>query len=217
VNTPIPKWVFGVSVLFALASFGVVKIAQSGPLLDWFVTLSATLISATLAIAGGIWLFHYQEDQRAEKWKSELAGALYAELYRMPRTVNPKPEDPLEITFPDGHEERVSMGNPQALIIEEAAKSSLFTPRFTEDLLSFAGNVGIYNTRVSQLNSFLSTLREDSLKDPMVRQLISQRVRDVKESQTSLKEQSERLLADLAEQEPRIRRLVQQEDGVRSP
>jgi hypothetical protein len=215
--SPLYKWIIVGALLVALASLGVVDTANPGAWQDWLTTFSATLVSAGLAIAGGIWLFHYQEDQRDQKRKTELAGALSTELLRMPQSVNPDPENPLEITFPDGYKASVSMGHPQAFAIEEAAKSSLFSRIFTKNLLACARNVHIYNAQASQLNWLLSTLREGSIEDPTVRKLILERVRDIKRSQADLTDRSEFLLDQLAEEEPAIWRIVQEGNRLDRP
>jgi hypothetical protein len=40
--------------------------------LDWFIALAATTVAALLAVAGGIWLFHYQSQESEQALENKL-------------------------------------------------------------------------------------------------------------------------------------------------
>jgi hypothetical protein len=79
------------ALLLALGSFGMVEIINPAKLLDWFIEFAATLAAATLAVAGGIWLFHYQtrktEAQLRKKLLTRVALEWKRNLDRLERGV----------------------------------------------------------------------------------------------------------------------------------
>lgn len=56
----------GAATLLTVVSTILVAWVDSFKLLDWFIALAATTVAALLAVASGLYLFHYQ-DRKAEK------------------------------------------------------------------------------------------------------------------------------------------------------
>lgn len=77
---PLTKWIAVGAGFAALLSFGLVETFAPGNLAEWLTTFAATLVSAALAVAGGIWLFHYQTSISDEREHTRLQTMLAAEL-----------------------------------------------------------------------------------------------------------------------------------------
>ena len=116
---------------------------------SWMSTLLATILSVTAAFLIGVALYSYQTNQADNKKRAELRSLVRSELIETLDSFNQNPPE-------DGHAEQTDESprpRPlyvQPLVLEEAAKSGLFSYEITFAMLRLAKTMHSYNVQVEQ-------------------------------------------------------------------
>lgn len=152
-------------------------IAHSHPdkLWDWLNTLVGSFLSFSLAIIGGLWLYHKQNLLASEGSKSELKAILASELSDIYRTLTES--ELMPVVFPN-KTYSVLVTFIQPLAVEKAAQSSLFSPLDTENLLHFAQKTRMFQLKIDH---FLGLLRAGAKEEH-----VSHAIRNIEETRSAL-------------------------------
>jgi hypothetical protein len=131
-----------ISVAVAIYTVGL-ALASLDQLLGWLNTLLSTVISVFSALVIGLALFRYQIMETDRKKREELGALLETELEQLRRAFLGSrtfvPNNALEDLRPTvSHEIRLSIHHPHPLVIEEAARSGLFSVEPTAGMLVLA-------------------------------------------------------------------------------
>lgn len=135
-------WVVAVTVVVAILVIEGTHAFARDAFGDLLVQLFATFVGAVLALAAGLYLFLYQAEETDSKRREELRDLVRAELEETAQELKDKGATDYEDT---------SLVYIQPLMIEQAAKSGLFTTSLTRKLLSLARQFHTYNGKVRDL------------------------------------------------------------------
>jgi hypothetical protein len=180
-----------VASLFAAEVFTEVLLSSrpSSQLWDWFITLVATLISATLAVVGGIYLFTYQSQKTEEQRREQIGAALAAELRSNVLALQARPNTPLrDVNTGDliGNARIFPLGS---LAVEEAIRSGLLPPGDTLLLNYVRWRVELHNVQISQLLLVMSGKPK--------REMVTVILEDLLDRQEKLRTLCQQLLSEL--------------------
>lgn len=126
------------------------KSSASSHLWSWWHGFISTLVSVLLGVAVGVYMFKYQSGQTDKTQKCKLLSLLNAELSDTHRALS----------LPDEQKMKLIVGSTnylvlvvyiQPLVLEEAARSNLFEPRETEEMLLTARSMKLFNLITDQL------------------------------------------------------------------
>jgi hypothetical protein len=164
---------------------------------SYLIGLFGTFIGASLAIAGGIWLFHHQEREREEKLEKKLATRAAVELKMNLEMLE---EKEARITFYDGEGPQdlgppVVLGPLSATALRDWLRSDVLEPEDAMDAMKREGRINAHNEQMQVLWNLWSagtpglakrlgfslmienlSLRQESLKADFKKEL--QRLRD---------------------------------------
>jgi len=188
---PLPKRIAIGAGLVALASFGVVDTLGPGALSDWLTTFSATLVSAALAVAGGIWLFHYQTSINDDKEHTRLQTMLALETRLNLDTLE---ERPAVVLYARTGED---LGHPVMLVqlpmtaLEGLIHSGFDDPGVSYGLMRLAALMRVHNIEIASLLG--------SREGTITRAAISYMTTELAQRQQVLKDSLEDLLRGLRE------------------
>jgi hypothetical protein len=120
---------------------------------SYLIQLFGTLIGASLAIAGGIWLFHHQEQETEEKLKKKLAARTAVELQM---NLDRLEEEKARITFYDsaGGEALgppVMLGPLSAVALRDWLRSNVLEPEDAMDAMKREGRINAHNEQMQVL------------------------------------------------------------------
>jgi len=154
---------------------------------EWLATLLATFIGAILAVAGGIVLFNFQRHQSDSDRRNQLRRALASEIRASQGILS---GDPTPIMSSGTHAvfgEVVLVPLPH-VVVEEAARSALFTSAKTDQFFYLAGYIQVHNNELI----FLFATRTGFVTDEALRLA----TKELKERQEDLRKIYEELLSD---------------------
>ncbi|MDR4494798.1 MAG: hypothetical protein R3B74_10285 [Nitrospirales bacterium] len=110
---------------------------------DWLDTAVATVLSVTLALGTGFWVYDRQRTEEQTNERIELEFLLTAELSDIQRVL--QMGERMTLNFPDGSKQAMLITTVQPLVIENAASSGLFSARDTENLLHLARKIRMFH------------------------------------------------------------------------
>ncbi len=153
-------------------------------------TLIGTGVGAGLAVATGLWLFRHQQREIADSRREDFRGMLREELEE---TRDELKDSIAELDKPDSDVDTiyVHMIYVQPLVIEEAAKSGLFSSAFTRQLLSVARQFHTYNLKVSNLYTIPGV---HAVSSPLEQELVHSAAKGIANQAQAVVERCERLL-----------------------
>lgn len=187
--------------LVALASLGVAGTVPPGALSDWTTTLGATLVSAALAVAIGIRLFHYQA-MIQDRWERDRLQALLAtEVQLNLEILNERPASMLHARTGQALGTAVLVQLPTTAL-ENLINSGLEHSEVTFGLKRLSVFVQVHNSDVAAL---LSARGGSTPTSTSIRLLVV----EVNQRQAWLKDRFEELLISIQE--------ALQEEGIDLP
>lgn len=138
-------WLGGGALLMAAIFTGLLWAFRPTAVWDWLITLAATLISLTIAVA----LFWYQEDKRDEERQKQLLISLVAEARAC---LDMLAERPAELRDLNGEELENAVLEPlPTTVLEEAIRSGINHPSDTFGLVLISAHIHAHNTNVGTL------------------------------------------------------------------
>jgi len=138
-------WLGGGALLMAAIFTGLLWAFRPTAVWDWLITLAATLISLTIAVA----LFWYQEDKRDEERQKQLLISLVAEARAC---FDMLAERPAELRDLNGEELENAVLEPlPTTVLEEAIRSGINHPSDTFGLVLISAHIHAHNTNVGTL------------------------------------------------------------------
>jgi hypothetical protein len=136
------------ALLFALGSFGTVEIVNPGKLLDWFIAFTATSVAAALAVAGGVWLFHYQDREIEEKLEKKLATRVAVELQMNLWLLEKPPSTLLDEGTGQTVEQPVVLVMLSNAAYTDLIRSNLLEPEDAMRLMNREGAINAHNSQM---------------------------------------------------------------------
>ncbi len=116
------------------------------------VQLLATLIGAVLAVAGGVYLFRFQASQADQRRRDDFRNLVRTELEETEERLKDAKDTAR------ARKSKAELDYVQPLALEEAIKSGLFPPPFSQRMMSLARQFHIYNLKVARLLPILPIL-----------------------------------------------------------
>jgi hypothetical protein len=179
------------ALVLAIGSLGVVGSVNLGKWLDWFIALTATTVAALLAVAGGIWLFHYQDRENDRKLRTKLLIRLAVESQ-----VNLERLESLPTPFVNertGEEvDKAVAAELSTVALSDFIRSAEFDPEEVMDAMRWGGRINVHNNEVTTLLAW----RGGTVTGQSLRVILS----ELKERQTTLAEYFRVLLGNLREE-----------------
>ena len=137
----------GAALLVALIFTGLLGALRPDALLQWLMTLSATLISVAFAVA----LFWYQRDKSDEARQEQLLVSLVAETRAC---LDMLAERPAELRDLDGRALETALMEPlPTIVLDEAIRSGVNHPSDTFGLALISAHIHTHNANVGTLAS----------------------------------------------------------------
>jgi hypothetical protein len=136
-------WVVLLTMLVAIAYSGFAYEVSPSVFWSWLGTLLATFISVFAAIGVGLILFNYQTSVTDERKRQELTRLAVTELHNIIHSLQPKAQASFK------------PARVHAPMVEEAARSGLFKPQTTANLMGFTWNAAQYNQLVLNYHTVL--------------------------------------------------------------
>jgi hypothetical protein len=127
-----------------------------GKELNWFIAFAATLVAAALAVAGGVWLFHYQDRETEEKLERKLAMRVAVESQMNLWLLESKPTMHVDARTKAEFGEPVVLVRLSTVAHTDLMRSNLLEPVDAMRLMDLEGTINAHN---SQMEVLLSTRR----------------------------------------------------------
>ena len=121
--------------------------------INWLDSLISTFISVLLAIVVGIWLFQYGETRTSQHKKNSYRNLLRSELSDTYRILSTGKRMTIKINENDYP---VLITYVQPIIIEDAARSVLFSETITENMLHLARKMKMFNIKTEYVLARMS-------------------------------------------------------------
>ena len=121
--------------------------SASSNMWSWWHGLMSTLVSVLLGVAVAVLLFHYQSNLTEQSNRDRYTSLLKSELTDCHNYLSDSKHTTASISTTNYY---VVYTYVQPLILEEAAKSNLFSPRDTENMLHLARKMRLYNLNVER-------------------------------------------------------------------
>ena len=118
---------------------------------DGFVELTGTFLGAGLAAGIGIWPLYLERGQTDKDRRDQLLTAFLSEV-RASKIILRGGATPIKGSNGKVYGEVVVVSLP-SIVVEECARSGLFTSDHTDDFFNLAGHIQVHNAEVSFLQA----------------------------------------------------------------